>query len=295
MENRNINASIFCNSESTIAPQEVKAPKTLVDVINFNHLTQIFNKGKENEYQLFNDFSLAIPDFPGTGQLISIMGASGCGKSQMLRALAGLSTVDQGEVLVYGKPRKEYGNIPMVFQTYSNYEWMTVLENVALPMIIKGINKQEANQKAMELLSIVGLADHATKFAKNGVLSGGQLQRVSIARCLASNSQIMLLDEATGALDINMKREIQNIILKIFYESSYDPTILNVTHSIEEAVYLSNRVIVLSANPCKISKVIDIHFTKEDSMPRGSWIFNDPEFAAYSKTLTEALDNATKG
>lgn len=297
MSDRNINASIFMEETAPVetAPVvEQEKDDKLVDVINFKNLTQIFNKGEENEYQLFNDFSLDIPDFPGVGQLISIMGASGCGKSRMLRALAGLDTIESGEILVYGKDRREYGNIPMVFQTYSNYEWMTVLENVALPMILKGENKEVANKKAMEILEVVGLAEHADKYAKNGVLSGGQLQRISIARCLASNSQIMLLDEATGALDINMKREIQNIILKIFYESPFDPTILNVTHSIEEAIYLSNRVIVLGANPCRIHKVLDIHFPGEEVRNRGPWVVDTPEFAEYTRLLTQYLDEANK-
>ena len=173
--------------------KELKPKPNVIDLVNLNHT---FNPGTTHEYTLFKDFNLSIPDFEGKGQMISIMGGSGCGKSCILRVIAGLMDVQQGDVMVYGKPLKEYGSIPMVFQQYSNYEWMTVVDNVALPYVLKGTPKKEAREKAMEIIKVVGLEEHATKFAKNTILSGGQLQRISIARCLASGSQIILLDEA---------------------------------------------------------------------------------------------------
>lgn len=264
-----------------------------VNIIDLKNITQIFNKGQKDEYKLFENFNLSIEDIPETGQLVSFMGASGCGKSRLVRAICGLDTVQSGEIDIYGKPLKEYDkNIPMVFQAYSNYEWMTVLENVSLPMRIKGIPKKEANEKAMELLKIVGLSDHANKYPSK--LSGGQQQRVSIARSLACNSQIIVFDEATGALDIKMKREVQNIILKIFYESKFDPTILNITHSIEEAAYLSNVVYILQPNPCKVYKKIKIHYNGEESRKRGEWIFETPEFIDYIKQITQAMDEVCR-
>ncbi len=259
------------------------------NVIDIKGITQIFNKGEKNEYKLFEDFSLSINDIPETGQLVSIMGASGCGKSRLVRAICGLDTVQSGDILVYGKPLKEHRiNIPMVFQTYSNYEWMTVLENVMLPMKLQGIGKQKAKETAMELLSIVGLSEHADKYPHK--LSGGQQQRVSIARSLACNSQIMVFDEATGALDIKMKREVQNVILKIFYDSPVDPTILNITHSIEEAAYISNHVVILQPNPCKVYKEIKIHYDGEETRKRGEWIFETNQYADYVREITQAMD-----
>lgn len=262
----------------------------LVDVINFKNLTQIFNKGQKTEYKLFENFSLDIPDIPNTGQLVSIMGGSGCGKSRLVRVLCGLDNVQEGSVDVYGKPVSEFNSIPMVFQTYSNYEWMTVVENVMLPMTIRGINKTDAEKQAMELLKIVGLESKAHDYPAK--LSGGQQQRISIARCLACNSQIIVFDEATGALDIKMKREVQNIILKIFYESKFDPTILNITHSIEEAAYISNQIIILKPNPCTVYKTINIHYTGEETRKRGEWIFDTSEYANYVKEITKAMDEA---
>jgi NitT/TauT family transport system ATP-binding protein len=299
MDKSNISVGIFMDRENEKPVEEVqKITDTknrgdgTVDVIEIKHLTQIFNEGTPNEYRLFEDFNLTIPDFIGKGQLISIMGGSGCGKSQLLRAIAGLSKIPKGDIKIYGKDISEYNHIPMVFQTYSNYEWMTVLENVMLPMKIRGIGKEEAKEKAMKLIELVGLTEHAGKYAKSSSLSGGQLQRVSIARSLACNSPIILFDEATGALDIKMKREVQNIILKIFYESELDPTIINVTHSIEEAVYLSNRIIVLQPKPCRIYKTLDIDYNETE--PRDKWVFDTPQFNDYTNELTKVLEEVCK-
>ena len=285
--------TVVLNSDSTTVIPQVLNNNHLPNVIDIKNVTQIFNQGKENEYKLFENFNLSIEDIPDTGQLVSIMGASGCGKSRLVRAICGLDTVQSGDINIYETPLAQYKtNIPMVFQTYSNYEWMTVLENVMLPMKIHGIKTDEAKRKATELLSIVGLAEHANKYPSK--LSGGQQQRVSIARSLACNSQIIVFDEATGALDIKMKREVQNIILKIFYDSLVDSTILNITHSIEEAAYISNSVGMLHPNPCKNFKEIKIHYTDEEVRKRGEWIFETQEYAEYVKEITQAMDEVCK-
>ena len=262
-----------------------------IDVINFKNLTQIFNKGKKNEYKLFENFSLNINDIADDFQSVSIMGASGCGKSRLVRLLCGLDDVQSGSVSVYGKPLSEFGNIPMVFQNHSNsnYPWMKVIDNVMLPMIIRGISKKDAYKKAVQLLKLVGLEDKQNDYPN--MLSGGQNQRVAISKCLATNSQIIVLDEATGALDIKMKREIQNIILRILYGSLVDPTIINITHSIEEALYLSNKIIILKANPCSIVKVMNIHYNGEEDKHRGEWIFQTDEYKKYYAELSNTLAN----
>lgn len=266
---------------------------TVSDIIQVNSLRQIFNENTEKEYRLFDNFTLTIPDFENEGQLISIMGGSGCGKSYLLRVIAGLNNVQSGNILIDGKPLHEYGHIPMVFQQYSSYEWMTVLDNVALPMVLKGMSRKEARKKAMDILCSFGLCEHAEKYAKPGVLSGGQLQRVSVARCIATDSKILLLDEATGALDIRMKREVQDMLLNLFYDDKRDMTILNVTHSVEEALYTSNRIIILQAKPCRIFKTMDIKYPGESrDNRRGKWIFNTEEYVRYSRELTAVLDEA---
>jgi NitT/TauT family transport system ATP-binding protein len=273
--------------------EEHATPKSdSVDVIKLKNITHIFNEGQPNEYKLFENFNLTIPDIPNRGQLVSIMGASGCGKSQMLKVIAGLNKFQKGTVEIYGKEIGDNHSFPMVFQTYSNYEWYTVLENVMIPMLIRNVDKATAEQKALALLEEVGLKEHAYKYPAK--LSGGQQQRVAIARCLACNSQIILLDEATGALDIKMKREVQNIILKIFYEMKTDPTIINVSHSVEEVCYISNKVIILEANPCRIFKEIDIHYTGEETRQRGEWLFETQEYANYVRMITNYMDEICK-
>ena len=193
------------NSIETVnVSAEAQKPAESPKMLEIRGLSHTFDKGLPTEYKLFDNFNFSIDDAPKRGEVISLMGGSGCGKSCILRIVAGLMTPQQGEVLVHGKTLADYGNVPMVFQAYSNYEWMTVVDNVALPMVIKGMDKKEARDKAYELVKLVGLEQHATKYAKSSTLSGGQLQRISIARCLANDSKVFLLDEATGALDIKI-------------------------------------------------------------------------------------------
>lgn len=247
-----------------------------LDVINLVNLNQSFKTDK-GKFVLFDNFSLDIKDFKGQGQFISIMGQSGCGKSQLLKIISGLNKPDSGVVKIYGKEQGENDSIPMVFQQYSAFPWMTVLDNVALPLKLRGIPKEERYEKAMHMLKIVGLEGHEYKWAKYPILSGGQLQRVSLARNLVYSSQILLLDEATGALDIKSRRAMQDTLLDVYYNSELDPTIISVTHDILEAVYYSNRVYILTANPCKVHSIIDIDFgsEKRDKSIRDTEKFKD--------------------
>lgn len=307
--NNGIDVDVLMNNDNNSATVSVTETPSVVTkdrgdgsvpVVEFKNITQIFNKGKENEYKLFENFNLTIDDIPNQGQLVSIMGASGCGKSRLVRALCGLDTVQSGDILVYGKDKNEFGNIPMCFQSYSNYPWLTVIENIMLAMTIHGISKSDAKKRAMELLELVGLKEKANDYPHK--LSGGQNQRVSIARCIAASeadknssnkksAQIFVMDEASGALDVKMKKEVQNIILKIFYETELDPTIINITHSIEEALYLSNSVVVLKPNPCGVVKTMNIHYPGEETRQRGEWIFDTPEYAEYFKELSQVMNS----
>lgn len=243
-----------------------------VDVFNFKNITQKFG-----DFKLFDNFNLDIKDFKGKGQFISIMGASGCGKSTLLKYLAGLSKPDNGQILHYGKEMTEKDNIPMIFQQYSSFDWMTVLENVSLPMKMKGISKEEREEKAMKLIELVGLKGQENKWAKMPPLSGGQLQRVALARSLSAGSNIILLDEYSSGLDIFSKHSMQDTLLDVFYNSELDPTFINVGHDISECVYLSDRIYILTANPCTVHSVIDIDFgdIKRNSEIRQTKTFND--------------------
>lgn len=254
-----------------------------------DHLTHVFDEGTEHEFKIFDDFSLKVEDKPVISEVVSIMGGSGCGKSCLLKMSAGLMTPQKGDIRIFGQHINEYKSVPMVFQSYSSFHWMTVIDNVALPMVLKGMDKKDARDKAMETLKLVGLEEHARKYANASKLSGGQLQRVSIARCLTSNSKVFFLDEATGALDIKMKREIQDLIIKIAEETEH--TIINVTHSLEEALYISNKIFILKPNPCTIFEEMDIDYGREK---RGRWIFDSQKYREFSKHLSASLDEVCK-
>jgi len=192
--------------------------------------------------------------------------------STLLRYIAGLQTPTSGEILLNGNPLTEKEHIPMVFQQYSSFPWYSVLENIALPLILNKTPKKEARERAMEMIKIVGLEGHENKYAKYPLLSGGQLQRVAIARNLVANSSILLMDEPFGALDIVTRRSMQVFLRKIFQDNNkIDPTVILVTHDIREAIFLSTDIFILDANPANVRchievdlpDVRDIHLKRE--------------------------------
>ncbi len=235
-----------------------------IDVINLQNIRQVYET-KKSSFALFDDLSLDIKDFAGRGQFISILGESGCGKSTILRYISGLQKPTSGKVFIYGKERTEKDTIPMVFQQYSSLPWKTVLGNIALPLLMHGHSKEESYEKAMEMIKTMGLQGHENKWAKYPLLSGGQLQRVAIARNLIASPQILLMDEPFGALDIATRTSMQQTLLDIYNNSKVDPTVVFVTHDISEAVLLSNRIYIMAANPGRIHSIVDIDFPQERS------------------------------
>ncbi len=243
---------------------------------------------------MFKDFNLDIKDIKDRGQFITIMGKSGCGKSTLLRYISGLQVPTSGEVYIYGKRRTDKDRIPMVFQQYTSFEWKTVLQNVALPLILKGIPKNEANDKAMEMIKIVGLEGHEDKWAKYPILSGGQLQRVAIARNLVVNPQILLMDEPFGALDTVTRKQIQIFLRSVFENAKIDPTVIFVTHSESEAVFLSTDIYILDSGPATIRH----HFSINLPQNRNDSVRYSSEFTEYVNklgSLLEDLKNEGKG
>lgn len=228
-------------------------------VISLQGIRQVYKSG-DKETVLFDGLNFEIEDFVGKGQFISILGKSGCGKSTILRYIAGLQTPTEGEIYIYGKKKTDEDHIPMVFQQYSSFHWKSVIENVALPLLLKGENKSVAFDKAEEMIKLVGLNGQENKWAKHPLLSGGQLQRVAIARSLVANPQILLLDEPFSALDIKNRTELQNVLLELFYSDKVDVTFILVTHDIREAVYLSNRLFIMKNNPADFYKWFNIDF-----------------------------------
>ena len=212
----------------------------------------------------------------------TVIGPSGCGKTTLIRILAGLDFPTSGNVLLEGKkmegPGAERG---MVFQDYTLFPWLTVKKNVMFGLEIQGLGSLKAEAEAMEWLEIVGLAKCAEAYP--GQLSGGMKQRVAIARSLANRPEILFLDEPFGALDAQTRASMQAYLLKIW--QNVDVTIFFVTHDLDEAVYLSDRILVLRANPGEIDELIEVPVPR----PRDPGQFLTPEFLATKKRLEELI------
>ena len=267
-------------------PSPIETPKSgiqmngLPPIVELKDICQSYDNGE----LVFDKLNLSIPDIHDVGQFITIMGPSGCGKSTILRYIANLQQPTSGTILFRGHQRQENQSVPMVFQNYTSMEWKTVLKNVMLPLELQNIPKAEAQEKAMEILKVVGLQDHAKKWAKYPILSGGQLQRVAIARGLVINPDIILMDEPFGALDIKIRQEMQ-IFLRQIFEAQKDMTIILVTHSVSEAVFLSDQIIVLGGKPAGISEIIDVNL---GSVREGS-IIGTSLFREYEGKVLKAL------
>jgi len=259
------------------------------DIINLVNITQVYTDHIPHNV-VFKDFNLDIRDIKDRGQFITIMGKSGCGKSTLLRYISGLQVPTSGEVFIYGKRRTDKDRIPMVFQQYTSFEWKTVLQNVALPLILRGIPKNEANDKAMDMIKIVGLVGHENKWAKYPILSGGQLQRVAIARNLVVNPQILLMDEPFGALDTVTRKQIQVFLRSVFENARIDPTVIFVTHSESEAVFLSTDIYILDSGPATIRH----HFNIDLPQIRNDSVRYSTEFTEYVNKLGSLLEDLKK-
>ena len=215
-------------------------------------------------------------------EFISVIGPSGCGKTTLIRILAGLDFPSSGNVFLEGRkmegPGAERG---MVFQDYTLFPWLSVKKNVMFGLEIKGLGKLKAEAEAMEWLDIVGLGKFADAYPEQ--LSGGMKQRVAIARSLANRPEILFLDEPFGALDAQTRSSMQAYLLKIW--QNVDVTVFFVTHDLDEAIYLSDRILVLRANPGEIDELIEVPVPR----PRAPGQFLTPEFLATKKRLEELI------
>jgi NitT/TauT family transport system ATP-binding protein len=197
------------------------------------------------------------------GEFVSLIGPSGCGKSTLLRIVANLIEPSEGSVLVNGKPAsrarldQDYG---IAFQSAGLLEWRTVQGNVELPLGLHGVGKAQRRQQALELLDLMGLADFASH--RPSQLSGGMQQRVAIARALARRPALLLMDEPFGALDEMTRERMQSELIRICAETG--AAVVFVTHSIPEAVFLSQRVVVMSPRPGRVTEIIDVPLGARD-------------------------------
>jgi NitT/TauT family transport system ATP-binding protein len=224
-------------------------------VLELKNVGKAFVNPDGKVFQAIRDIDLQVEDVPGAGEFRVFLGPSGCGKSTILNIVAGLFPPTEGEALVRGMPVTGPGpDRGMVFQSYSSYPWLTVLDNVAFGLMLRGLPRKDREASARTWIKKVGLEGTEKKYPRQ--LSGGMRQRVAIARTLAARPQIILMDEPFGALDVQTRLGMQNLINELWEE--IEGTILFVTHDIAEAVYLADKIHILSANPGTIVDEVTI-------------------------------------
>jgi NitT/TauT family transport system ATP-binding protein len=229
-----------------------------MSAVEITNISKAFNLGSSNQVDALTDINLSI----ASGEFVSLIGPSGCGKSTLLRLIANLIEPTSGELVVNGKSAKQarldqdYG---MAFQQSGLFEWRTVAKNIELPLELKGWDKAKRQARATEMLELVKLSDFANHYPWQ--LSGGMQQRVAIARALAVHPSLLLMDEPFGALDEMTREHMQSELLSICRASG--TTVVFVTHSIPEAVYLSNRVVVMSPRPGRVTEIVDVSIEGE--------------------------------
>ncbi len=245
-------------------------------ILKVDHLSKVFNTAKGATVAL-NEISFETH----RREFLCIVGPSGCGKSTLVRILAGLEQHTSGEVLLDGKPVSEPGkDRGMVFQGYTLFPWLTVKKNVMFGLEVNGKGKYEAEQQALQWLQLIGLEKFAESYPHQ--LSGGMKQRVAIVRALANQPRILLMDEPFGALDAQTRARMQAHLLEIWRK--IDITIVFITHDLDEAIFLSDRILVLSAHPGQVQELIEVPVPH----PRSAAQFIAPEFLA-TKARLEAL------
>ena len=217
------------------------------------------------------------------GEFVSVVGQSGCGKSTLLKVLAGLLPYTAGSVALNGKPLHGPSNeTAVVFQSPVLLPWRTVLENVLLPIEFRKLSRSRYRQSALDLLSMVGLGEFAQRYPYE--LSGGMQQRASIVRALVQDPRLLLMDEPFGALDAMTREQMNLELLRIWSRSR--KTVFFITHSIAEAIFLSDRVIAMTARPGSIADVISIDLPR----PRELSVINTDRFGRYAAHLRSLLD-----
>lgn len=229
------------------------APPGSHNVVTVDGVSMVFNEGQSNQVDALCDIDLVIRP----GEFVSLIGPSGCGKSTLLRLIANLLSPTSGTVLVNGKSasqarlEQDYG---MAFQQSGLFEWRSVAKNIELPLELKGWKKADRRRRSAEMLELVKLSEFSDHMPWQ--LSGGMQQRVAIARALAAHPALLLMDEPFGALDEMTREHMQGELLRIC--AAAGTTVVFVTHSIPEAVYLSSRVVVMSPRPGRIADMIDV-------------------------------------
>lgn len=234
--------------------------------------------GREERVAVLDDFNLQVRE----GEFLSILGPSGCGKSTFLNILAGLTHKTGGQLDIDGQPLQGINRSQgVVFQGYALLPWRNVLDNIAVGLEIRGVGKRERLERAREYLSLVGLDGFAARYPHE--LSGGMRQRVAIARSLAYQPDVLLMDEPFAALDAQTRENLQDELLRIW--ESHKKTIVFITHSLDEAIFLSDRVAVMTQRPGRIKEIFDVDLPR----PRAPGLRNTHAFVELRQRAWEAL------
>ena len=252
-------------------------------LLKVQHLEKIFRQGERETVALHDiNFSTYRREF------LCVVGSSGCGKSTLARILAGLEEKTAGEVLLDGKPVDGPGrDRGMVFQGYTLFPWLTVKKNVMFGPEVNGSSRLEAERQALQWLQLVGLEKFADAYPHQ--LSGGMKQRVAIVRALANQPRILLMDEPFGALDAQTRCRMQAHLLEIWRQ--IDITIIFITHDLDEAIFLADRILVLSPHPGEVQELIEVPVPR----PRNAAQFVSPEFLATKARLEELIYQSRHG
>jgi len=254
----------------------MEATHPVIPSLSARDISRTFTLGSGQSVVALDNISLEIEE----NSFICIVGPSGCGKSTLLRIMAGLDRASAGQMLYRGglqnRPRKEIG---VIFQEYSLFPWRSTIENVAFGLELSGLPPQEREKEGRRYLDLVGLGRYEKAYPHE--LSGGMRQRVAIARALANQPEILLMDEPFGALDAYTRIRLQKRLLDIWEKDR--KTVVFVTHSVDEAVFLADRIIVMSANPGRILNELSVNLPR----PRAR---ANPEYASLVASILDLLE-----
>ena len=238
--------------------------------VRVEHLTKSFGN-----LLVLDDISFDVKE----GEFLCIVGPTGCGKTTFLNSLTKLYSIDQGRITLNGEainPRRQ--NIAYIFQEYSTMEWLTVEENIGYGLRIKHIDKAEIQRRVQDVMEMVGLTKYARFYP--GQLSASMLQRVVIARAFAVQPELLLMDEPYGQLDLQLKYHLEDELIRLWQKTH--TTVIFITHNIEEAVYLSDRILVLTNKPTKIKQSLS------NDLPRPREV-SEPEFIKLRNEVTDLI------
>ena len=254
--------------------EAIKQREVLLDV---KHLDKNF-VGNSGTIQALQDVSFQVH----RREFITVIGPSGCGKSTLVRLLAGLETASGGSIALSGNPVEDPGpDRGMVFQGYTLFPWLTVKRNIMFGLQMQGLTDASAESEALQWIDLIGLDRFAEHYPHQ--LSGGMKQRVAIARALATRPKILLMDEPFGALDAQTRAKMQRYLLEIW--SNIDITIIFITHDLDEAIYLADRILVLDAHPGRVHDFIEVPVAR----PRHPAQVADPTFVALKQHIESII------